>query len=81
MTTTFKMPEPLNMFDHPEHCWAWKKSEMEFIDARVNKALRDVLEQAAQLCDKQHDRAFTQAGAARASSCAEKIRAMKEQIK
>jgi hypothetical protein len=42
--------------------------------------MRQVLEQAAQVCDKQHDKAFTQAGAARADSCAEAIRAMIKEI-
>jgi flavin-binding protein dodecin len=43
---TFKMPEPISIYDHPEHNWVWKDSEAKFIDARVNNALRDVLEQA-----------------------------------
>ena len=50
-------------------CWneAWKS------------ARAAALEEAAEVCDRQHDRARTSPGAARANACADAIRALKEQ--
>ena len=44
-----------------------------------HKAQREAYEKAAAVCDQQHDRARTSAGAARANSCATAIRILKEQ--
>jgi hypothetical protein len=45
----------LKEHDHPEHCWTWTRTEVEFINARVRdygraEYLRG-LEQAAKVCD------------------------------
>ncbi|WP_341929243.1 hypothetical protein [Methyloversatilis discipulorum] len=45
----------------------------------VEAARSAALEEAAEVCDRQHDRARTSPGAARANACADAIRALKEQ--
>lgn len=76
--TTFKMPEPVAWHNHPDFpSIKWSDLELRFIeqrDAQWKDALRDVLEQAAMVCEAMHDED-------RPGDYAYAIRAMKEAVK
>lgn len=39
-------------FDHPDHGWVWRECEIDWINARVEKAVTEEREVCAKVCDE-----------------------------